>query len=156
MNFCCCSNVLDIGVINVEKAKRVCMYNCMHLLQPMQFTWNERKNRANIQKHGIDFEDAKELFFNNYVDNLDDRKNYGEDRMVAVGYVQGYPLVVVYTQPDPSTIHLVSARVALPHEEQKLLVSLSMINRSGKSLRLLRKRTRLRSKKKQDYGKPNE
>ena len=28
----------------------------------MKFEWNENKNRINIQKHGIDFNDAIEIF----------------------------------------------------------------------------------------------
>ncbi len=28
----------------------------------MRFTWDERKRRANIRKHGIDFVDAVEIF----------------------------------------------------------------------------------------------
>lgn len=117
----------------------------------MQFTWNDQKNRINIQKHGIDFEDAKELFFSSYFEHLDNRRDYGEDRVVAIGYVNGQPLLVIYTQLNVSIIHLISARVALPHEEQKLLIHLGMKRQSGKSERMTKKRI-YQHKKKRDYG----
>ena len=28
----------------------------------MKFEWDENKNKTNMQKHGIDFNDAKEVF----------------------------------------------------------------------------------------------
>jgi uncharacterized DUF497 family protein len=28
----------------------------------MRFEWDERKNRINIRKHGLDFADAEEMF----------------------------------------------------------------------------------------------
>ena len=29
----------------------------------MKFEWDEKKNKTNIEKHGVDFEDAQEAFF---------------------------------------------------------------------------------------------
>jgi uncharacterized DUF497 family protein len=42
----------------------------------MLFEWDEDKNRANIQKHKIDFADIPAIF-NSPV--LDEREDYGED-----------------------------------------------------------------------------
>jgi len=30
---------------------------------PEGFEWDDKKNRNNLTKHGIDFEDAKEVFY---------------------------------------------------------------------------------------------
>jgi hypothetical protein len=46
----------------------------------MKFEWDERKNRENMKKHGIDFADAIEVFRHPMLTGLDDREDYGEDR----------------------------------------------------------------------------
>jgi uncharacterized DUF497 family protein len=46
----------------------------------MQFEWDEQKNLANIRKHGFSFADAWEIFDAPMLVDLDDRRNYGEDR----------------------------------------------------------------------------
>ena len=40
----------------------------------MRVEWDERKNQANIQKHGLDFADAGEIFSMPMLVALDDRK----------------------------------------------------------------------------------
>jgi uncharacterized DUF497 family protein len=49
----------------------------------MQFEWDEQKNRINIHKHGLDFADAWEIFTMPMLTALDDREDYGEDRLGA-------------------------------------------------------------------------
>ena len=49
------------------------------------FEWDPRKNRANIHKHGIDFEDAIEVFEGACLEGPDERFDYGERRMIAYG-----------------------------------------------------------------------
>ena len=44
----------------------------------MVFEWNAAKNAANIAKHGIDFEDAIEMFDGPVLERPDDRRDYGE------------------------------------------------------------------------------
>jgi uncharacterized DUF497 family protein len=45
----------------------------------MLFEWDEDKNRANIQKHKIDFADIPAIFSGPMVVELDEREDYGED-----------------------------------------------------------------------------
>ena len=33
----------------------------------IQFTWNEEKARKNLQKHGVSFETAREIFYDPYL-----------------------------------------------------------------------------------------
>lgn len=47
----------------------------------MRFEWNEQKRRDNIRKHGFDFRDARKVFNLPMLVALDDRKEYGEDRL---------------------------------------------------------------------------
>jgi uncharacterized DUF497 family protein len=46
----------------------------------MIFEWDERKNRANIRKHGLDFANAEQLFRDLLVADPDTREDYGEKR----------------------------------------------------------------------------
>jgi hypothetical protein len=47
---------------------------------------------------------------------LDERENYGEARFVAIGLLDGRVVVIVYTEPDEQTIHIISLRKALSYE----------------------------------------
>lgn len=64
----------------------------------MKFEWDENKNKRNRQKHGIGFEDAKEVFKDEKrVEYQDLRHDYGEDRWKTIGQVVGIILSVMYT-----------------------------------------------------------
>jgi len=78
----------------------------------MEFEWDENKNILNKQKHGIDFDDAKEVFTdeNNKIAH-DLRKDYGEDRWKIIGKIYGIIISVIYTVRD-NAIRIISARKA--------------------------------------------
>ena len=63
----------------------------------MGFEWDPGKDAANAAKHGIDFEDACRIFEGPVLERVDDRRDYGETRIAAVGVVAGRHLFVVYT-----------------------------------------------------------
>ncbi len=50
----------------------------------MRYSWDERKNRSDIARHGIAFDDAKRIFEVPTVEKIDDRFDYGEVRVYAV------------------------------------------------------------------------
>ena len=61
----------------------------------MKFDWNEEKNQLNIAKHGVSFETACKIFDGFTVDRIDDREDYGEDRAISIGIVEGITFVTV-------------------------------------------------------------
>jgi uncharacterized DUF497 family protein len=75
------------------------------------FEWVPRKNELNIIKHGIDFEDAAEVFEGAYLERVDDRFYYGEQRLVAFGEMGPQVIAVVYVWRGERR-RLVSARRA--------------------------------------------
>ena len=83
----------------------------------MNFEWDGDKNAANIDKHGIDFTDAKRIFEGPTLERIDDRKAYGETRVAAVGVVENRELFVVYTTRG-RTRRIISARKANRHERK--------------------------------------
>jgi uncharacterized protein len=54
---------------------------------PVWFEWDERKNRLNIAKHGIGFEEASGVFSDPHVIIREDRVLEGEQRLHAIGSV---------------------------------------------------------------------
>ena len=56
----------------------------------MKFEWNEAKRRINLTRHGIDFAELAEFFEGLTVDFLDDRYDYGEQRVVTLGKVTSW------------------------------------------------------------------
>ncbi len=61
------------------------------------FEYNEEKQMVNICKYGIYFVRAAKIFVNPVLERIDDRKEYNEKRMIALGHWQEYFVVVVYT-----------------------------------------------------------
>ncbi|MDD1428118.1 BrnT family toxin [Dolichospermum sp. ST_sed9] len=83
----------------------------------LQFEWDENKRLNNIRKHGIDFVDAVIIFENDNVIIEDDRFNYNEQRFIALGLLQGWVIVIVYTERE-DIIRIISARKATEYEQR--------------------------------------
>ena len=47
----------------------------------MNFNWDRRKNRTNLARHGITFEDAIRIFEGLTLEKVDERFDYGETRV---------------------------------------------------------------------------
>jgi len=51
----------------------------------MRYEWNLNKNKSNLEKHGISFEEASQIFKNNVLTWTDNRKDYNETREISIG-----------------------------------------------------------------------
>lgn len=80
----------------------------------MEFTWDDRKNRANKRKHGVSFETAIRVFDDLYQLTRQDREVEGEIRWQTIGMVDGvHVLVVAHTMSeDEEVVRVISARKA--------------------------------------------
>jgi len=83
----------------------------------MDFEWDSAKNNSNTAKHGIDFEFAKEIFSGIWLSKPDLRKDYGEDRFLAIGVLEEFVLLAVYTIREQK-IRLISVRRANTEERR--------------------------------------
>ncbi|MBD2568406.1 BrnT family toxin [Anabaena lutea] len=83
----------------------------------MEFEWDEAKRLANIRKHGIDFIDVAAVFDGDTVTVEDDRYDYGEQRFVTFGLLQGRVIAVVHTERSNRT-RIISARKATNYEQR--------------------------------------
>ena len=82
----------------------------------MRFEWNQAKNESNIRKHGIDFADVEDMFDYPVLTLSDGRKDYGEERWVAIGRIHSLVCVVAYTERRGDVIRIISARKATRYE----------------------------------------
>jgi uncharacterized DUF497 family protein len=80
-------------------------------------TWDERKRRLNLKKHGFDFVDAEELFQGVTYTYGDDRFQYDEERFVTLGLLRGNVVSVVHTE-EGDHIHVISMRKATKREHE--------------------------------------
>jgi uncharacterized DUF497 family protein len=82
----------------------------------MSYEWDERKRRGNVKKHGIDFIDVPAVFDGDIVILPDERFEYGEPRLIAIGILKSVVVVVAYTERDEN-IRIISARKATKNEQ---------------------------------------
>jgi uncharacterized DUF497 family protein len=90
----------------------------------MIYTWDPKKARRNIRLHGISFKDAAGIFEGPTLETVDDRFEYDEVRVYAVGLVNGIEITVVYTDVSPAERRIISAWRAERHEREAYWKSL--------------------------------
>ncbi len=83
----------------------------------MSFAWDPAKNEANLEKHGVDFEDAIRIFEGPTLEQEDARRDYGERRVQALGRSGDDVLFVVYTWRG-AVRRIISARGANRYERE--------------------------------------
>jgi len=84
----------------------------------MNYTWAPEKNRRNVARHGIAFEDAIKIFEGPTLEKVDDRYDYGEARVYAVGVANGIEITVIYTDVSYVERRIISAWRAERHERE--------------------------------------
>lgn len=86
----------------------------------MVYEWDENKNKLNIRKHGVDFNVAKRLFERSVLTALDIRNDYGEEREISIGLVDGVlMLTVVHTDREHNVVRIISTRKATRQERRR-------------------------------------
>ena len=87
----------------------------------MKFEWNDAKSKANVKKHGVTFDEAKSVFFEDTALLVDDPDHSDdEDRFLLLGPSgERRILVVVHCYRDrDEVIRIISARPATSRESQ--------------------------------------
>ncbi len=86
------------------------------------FDWDENKNRINLEKHGITFEEASTVFFDDRAILFDDPEHsIDEDRFLLLGMSETAKVCIVchcYRESD-TVIRIISARQATRKEEER-------------------------------------
>lgn len=81
----------------------------------MAITYDPEKNERNIRDRGISFDRAAEFDWSSALVVEDIRKDYGEPRFQALGFIEERLHMMVFTPRDPDT-HVISLRKANKRE----------------------------------------
>jgi len=84
----------------------------------MQITFDPVKRAATLQDRGLDFADAALVFAGKTLDLPDERRNYGELRIITVGTLHGRMAIVAWT-PRGEAGHVFSMRKANDREKAR-------------------------------------
>jgi uncharacterized DUF497 family protein len=88
----------------------------------VRFIWDRQKSGANLVKRGFDFAFAELIFDSPTLERPDDRQDYGELRVIALGIADEIPLTVIYTDRAESggevVRRIISARVSSRRERK--------------------------------------
>ena len=84
-------------------------------MAPLRFEWNDRKNAQNRRKHGVSFEEAKTVFFDEHALLLagPDHSEH-EERFILLGFSSAQRTLVVghCYRRQGDVVRLISARRA--------------------------------------------
>ena len=83
----------------------------------MQFVWDEAKRKSNLNKHGMDFADAKIVFAGAIYTFEDDRFDYDEQRFITLGLLNGEVIVLAHTEQE-NVVRVISMRKATNYEQR--------------------------------------
>ena len=84
----------------------------------MRFEWDDEKAISNLEKHGVSFGEATEVFYDPYaLEDYDTGHSAGESRFVIIGLSSRRLLYVVYVERTTNTIRIISARRASKSEQ---------------------------------------
>jgi hypothetical protein len=84
----------------------------------MKVTFDPAKRDRTLRERGLDFADAAEVFAGSTLDGSDNRRDYGEPRVITVGFLRGRMVVVVWT-PRGEARHIISMRKANDREKAR-------------------------------------
>ena len=75
----------------------------------MRITHHEDKRAFTLAARGLDFVDALKVFAGRELTQVDDRRDYGEERNQTIGWLDGAMVMVVWTQRGEAR-HIISMR----------------------------------------------
>ena len=85
----------------------------------LRFEWNDNKALSNLKKHGVSFQEAQSVFYDEYaIQFFDEENSANEDRFLMLGISNKLNLLLVcHCEKDSGeTIRIISARRATKTE----------------------------------------
>jgi uncharacterized DUF497 family protein len=83
----------------------------------VKVTFDPAKRATTLKHRGLDFADAAEVFARDFVVIPDDRRHYGELRLISARFLRGRMVVMVWT-PRGDARHIISMRYCHGKEEK--------------------------------------
>jgi uncharacterized protein len=96
-------------------------------MNEIRFKWDPRKASLNEKKHGVSFEEARSVFFDEQALLLEDpQPQHEEERFVLLGLSSSLRiLVVIHALREEDVIRIISARKATGLETREYEIRLS-------------------------------
>jgi uncharacterized DUF497 family protein len=96
-------------------------------MNEIRFDWDPRKASSNEKKHGVSFEEAQSVFFDEQALLLEDQQpRHEEERFVLLGLSASLRiLVVIHALREGDVIRIISARKATRLETREYEIRLS-------------------------------
>ena len=91
-------------------------------MKKVRFEWNRCKDKANFSNHGVSFDEAKTVFYDEYaIEFYDHNHSLAEDRYLMIGLSSKLRLLlVIYTVrvgQDEDIIRIISSRNPTKNEQ---------------------------------------
>jgi uncharacterized DUF497 family protein len=84
----------------------------------MEISFDPAKRERTLRERGLDFMDAPEVLAGVRIEQEDDRLDYGEVRVMTIGFLGDRMVVVIWTQRG-TVRHIISMRKANAREQAK-------------------------------------
>jgi uncharacterized DUF497 family protein len=91
--------------------------NVSYSLRGLAFEWDDGKARTNADKHGVTFEEAAEVFFDNFARTVDGSVG-DEVRSAIIGYSSSQRMLLVVHVERMAATRIISARAATRAERK--------------------------------------
>jgi uncharacterized DUF497 family protein len=91
-------------------------------MNELQFEWDQKKEKTNVKKHGVSFEEARTVFYDEYAMQFYDPDHSDEeDRFILLGLsLKPQVLVVCHCfRESEMVVRIISARKADKDEERE-------------------------------------
>lgn len=83
----------------------------------MSIEYDENKRAVTLAKRGLDFEDTRKVFAGRTISQIDNRKDYDEERIITAGKLNGRHVVIVWTARGENR-RIISMRYANEREKR--------------------------------------
>ena len=87
----------------------------------IEFEWDPEKARSNLRKHGVSFEEAKSVFYDEFAIQFDDHdESVQEERFLMLGLSNDLRILMVWhcERGSGESIRIISARKATKKESK--------------------------------------
>ncbi len=82
----------------------------------MKLSFDPAKRLTTLAARGLDFLDAQQVFVGDRLEMVDDRFDYGEERLLTIGLLAGRMVVVIWTRRGDER-RIISMRKANDREQ---------------------------------------
>jgi uncharacterized protein len=88
---------------------------------PVRIEWDDAKNSANQDMHGLSFDEAAEVFHDDLdcLEIFDEIHSEIEDRFITIGPIRRGLVAVVWTERLEDVIRIISARWTTKREAER-------------------------------------